>query len=241
MIIKKVIKTTLKAIHLDITSNMKYERLTEKIIERCVTNSTICVDIGCHKGEVLDLFIKQAPNIQHYGFEPIPELYNYIFQRYGERSKLFNIALSDETCETTFNYVRNAPAFSGLRQRDYAISNPEIDIINVKLDKLDNIIPQRDRIGFIKIDVEGAEFSVLKGAEFTIDRCKPYILFEFGLGGSDYYDTTPSDIFEYFSKKNMGISLLKDWLDDKQPLDLANLKGHFNKNSEYYFLAHKLL
>ena len=42
---------------------------------------------------------------------------------------------------------------------------PEIDQIRVETERLDQVIPENTRIDFIKIDVEGAEFEVLKGAE----------------------------------------------------------------------------
>ncbi len=239
MMIKRIVKETLRTLHLDVTQNMKYERLTEKIIDKCINSATLCIDIGCHKGEVMELFLEKSPNLQHYGFEPIPMFYEQIQNKFQDRCRLFNIALSDERGETTFNYVKNAPAFSGLRKRDYSIANPDIEIIQVQLNKLDNIIPTDENIGFIKIDVEGAEYSVLKGAEATISRCKPYILFEFGIGASNYYDTTPSDMFKYFADKNMFISLLNDWLNEKAPLNLNEFEKHFEANSEYYFIAHK--
>lgn len=42
--------------------------------------------------------------------------------------------------------------------------------------RLDDII--KDDVGFIKIDVEGHELAVLKGATSLINRCRPVLLVE---------------------------------------------------------------
>jgi len=55
--------------------------------------------------------------------------------------------------------------------------------IRVKQVKLDDVIPAlAQRIDFIKIDVEGAELEVLKGASKLIERDKPVLVIETGNG-----------------------------------------------------------
>ena len=83
--------------------------------------------------------------------------------------------------------VKNAPAYSGLNKRRYDTSTPDIEEIKVKLGVLDEIIPKDVVIDFIKIDVEGGEFGVLKGAQHLLKKHKPVIVFECGMGASDYY------------------------------------------------------
>lgn len=239
MNLKDIAKKILIALRIDFTLSMKYDRLTEKIIKKCVKPDSVCVDVGCHKGEIMGMFLKQSPKGRHYGFEPIPYLFETIHRKFSPQCKIYDIALSDSVGSTTFNYIRNAPAYSGIKKRDYNIENPDIEILNVKLDMLDNIIPSDERIDFIKIDVEGAELSVLQGAKHTIQRCKPYILFEFGVGASNYYNTSPDDIFTYFAEKSMSISLLSEWIAGKPCLTLEQLKKHYADNSEFYFIAHK--
>lgn len=236
---KETIKEILALLNIDVTQNMKYDRQTRTIIQKAVQNNSSCIDIGCHKGEILDLFLKYAPAGKHYGFEPIPVLYQNLKKKYQSKAEILPYALTDEPGEAVFNYVKNAPAYSGLKQRKYDVEKPEIEKVKVKLEKLDNIIPENQSIQLIKIDVEGAEFGVLKGGKDTICRNKPFIIFEFGLGASDYYGTTPEQIYHFLVEEcNLQISLLKSWLKNKEPLSLEQLREVYSNNSEYYFIAH---
>ena len=51
-------------------------------------------------------------------------------------------------------------------------------VISIKVDKLDNVFTDIDKVAVIKIDVEGHELEALKGAEKIIKKNKPYIIFE---------------------------------------------------------------
>jgi FkbM family methyltransferase len=238
---KPIIRILLNFFHLDLTRNLKYDRLTRKIIAKTVKSDSICIDIGAHKGEILDLFLKYAPKGNHFAFEPIPKLYTNLIQKYAISCHIFPYALSDYIGTTTFYLVKNAPAFSGLLQRKYDIKNPEIDEIEVQLSTLDTIVADTGHITMIKIDVEGAELSVLKGAMKTLQQHKPYVIFECGLGASDYYGTKPEDVYNLFINGiGMKISRLQDWLkNEADEMTIDQFCNHFINNTEYYFLAHK--
>ncbi len=47
--------------------------------------------------------------------------------------------------------------------------------IEVPVDKIDNIISGQDKVGFLKMDIEGSELNALKGAEEVIKRDKPIL------------------------------------------------------------------
>ena len=65
------------------------------------------------------------------------------------------------------------------------------------------MIPDTINIDFIKIDVEGAEFLVLSGAKNILLKSKPVVVFEYGLGASDFYGTDPEMMFGYFNEKTV--------------------------------------
>ena len=202
-IIKNTIREILIFLHLDLTKNLKYDRLTKKILKKHLKRDSNCIDVGCHKGEILDLMLCYAPDGKHYAFEPIPYLFNNLKTKYkNKKVEIFPYALSDNSGESTFQLVKNAPAYSGIKKRRYDISNPDIEEIKVTLKTLDEIIPADEQIHLIKIDVEGGEFGVLKGAKDLLKKNKPTIIFECWKGGSDYYGTTPNDLYDFISNEN---------------------------------------
>ncbi|MFT6717598.1 MAG: FkbM family methyltransferase [Saprospiraceae bacterium] len=235
---KDTIKAILHFFKLDLTKNIQYDRLTNLILKQVIKQDSNCIDIGCHKGEILEVMMKHSPNGSHFAFEPIPSFFDNLKQKFDDKCIIYPYALSDEEGEATFNFVKNAPAYSGLNKRKYAIENPEIEEINVTLKKLDDLIPADKKISLIKIDVEGAEYKVLQGAKELITRDKPVVIFECGLGASDFYGTDPKEVFEFFESCGLKLSLLKSWINKRSPLTLDQFKAVYKTNEEYYFIAH---
>ena len=239
MDIKDLVRSVLNALHLDVTKNLEYDRLTKKIMHRVIRRDSNCIDIGCHKGEILNVILKLAPEGEHFGFEPIPYLYAQLKKDFAGKATIFPYALAEKNGKTSFQLVKNAPAYSGIRKRRYDIATPDIEEIEVEMRMLDELIPPEIKIDFIKIDVEGGEFGVLKGAKKLLKKSRPVIVFEFGKGASDYYGTTPADMYAFLTKEiGLNISTLKAFLSNKTPLSLAEFEELFNTNREYYFIAH---
>ena len=238
MNLKEVARTVLNFLHLDLTKNLEYDRLTKSIMKNSIQKDWNCIDIGCHKGEILDVILKYAPNGNHWAFEPIPDYFQQLQKKYSSKVKIMDVALSDQKGQSQFNFVKNAPAYSGINKRQYQVENPDIVKLNVELNRLDDIIPVNQKIDFIKIDVEGAEYAVIKGGIECIKRCKPMIIFEFGLGASDYYGTKPGDMFDLLENEvGLKIYTLKNGLSQSKPFSRDEFVRCYNQKEEYYFIA----
>ena len=225
---------------LPLTKNEYYDRLTERIIVKTCNKNSVCVDVGAHDGKILALFIKHCPHATHYAFEPIPHLFKLLVRKYGSACQVFQLALSNKTGTAPFNYVVSNAAYSGFLPRP-DLTHAEEATIEVSVDLLDRILPQNILISIIKIDVEGGELDVLVGALTIIKTHKPYVLFEFGRGGSEAYAVTPGKIFKFFQEAGYIISLLQAFLSGKPALSLKALEKHYSKNDEYFFLAYPTL
>ena len=117
-LIKDTLREVLISLQLDLTKNLKYDRLTRAILKKSLKDNDNCIDVDCHKGEILDLMLAHAPNGKHYAFEPIPSLFDALKKKYSHKAEVFPYALSDKSGETTFQLVKNAPAYSGIKEDD---------------------------------------------------------------------------------------------------------------------------
>jgi hypothetical protein len=125
-----------------------------------------------------------------------------------------------------------------LKKRRYdRPAEKDIEIM-VDTDLLDNVIPYEVKIDFIKIDVEGAELLVIQGAEKLIKKDKPVIVFEYGLGGSDFYEQNPAKIFLILESYGLNISLLDRWLNKQPPLTLEEFENQYFKQLNFFFVAY---
>lgn len=219
-----------------------YDAQTTAVMKCILNENSNCVDVGCHAGTFLDEILNLAPGGTHFGFEPIPDLYRNLKDKYAQYANvtIYGYALSDSSGETSFQHVISNKAYSGIKQRRYDRPNETIEEIKVTMQCLDDIVPKDLPIHFIKIDVEGAELQVLKGAIRTIQRYKPVIVFEHGLGAADHYGTKPEDIYELLvTQCGLHISLMTSWLKGEKNLSEIEFSEQFNTGKNYYFMAHK--
>ncbi len=168
----------------------------EVVLASVLRSDSSAIDIGANEGAVLDSIVRIAPAGKHLAFEPIPDMHADLVSRFPQVDVRCN-ALSDVAEDTEFMHVLDAPAYSGLRQRsDLPASAGEVKRIPVRTERLDDILPEGFAPTLVKIDVEGAELQVLRGANETLKRHRPYVLFEHGVGGADLYGAHPNEVFD---------------------------------------------
>jgi FkbM family methyltransferase len=224
---------------LNLTPNIKYKREAKVIINELIMAQDKCIDIGCFKGEILSFITNKAPDIYHYAFESLQE-YCECCQNKFPNVKVFNIALSNKKSKGTFVHIMNNPAFSGLKPRTYDGFTPKINMLDIQIDTLDNIIPSDEKIKLIKISANGGEHDILKGATKLLKREKPFIIFEYGIGASEFYDSNPTELYEYLKSFDYKLSKLSDWIKkNDNPLSLSAFLTNYNNNAEFLFFAYQ--
>jgi len=238
---KRILKRILQYSPVALTKNQHYDRLTQKVIRSVCRPESNCIDVGCHKGEMLDLMRAAAPDGHHWGFEPIPVLHEALVEKYKDTNcSISPIALSNTAGEAQFNYVTTNPSYSGLLRREYDRPHEEDTSITVQTAKLDDVLPPNTRVDLIKIDVEGAEMLVLGGARETIAHGRPVIIFEHGIGASDIYGTGPEEVHGFFTSLGYGIYLLEDFLKKKSALTAEQFAAQYHSQKNFYFVAGSL-
>ena len=222
--------------------NERYDAQTEQVMERVLERTSNCIDVGCHAGSVLDVMMRIAPEGDFYAFEPIPHLFSELSAKYRPAANvhLFQAALSDEPGRASFQHVVSNPGYSGLRRRTYSRPDEHVVELDVELLRLDDVIGTEVDVRLIKVDVEGAELQVFRGAVETIRRCRPYIVFEHGMGGADHYGTRPEMVYDVLHEAGLQISTMSEWLSSSGSTGFSReaFIDQFDQGRNFYFLAH---
>ena len=145
------------------------ERDILPILKRSLRPNSNCIDIGAHRGTILEEILALSPGGVHYAFEPIPSHYEYLKKQYPS-VQVFPLALSDTKTEKQFTHVLDRPTRSGFIHAQ-TLDEPVELITVMEFSALFNDLA----INFIKIDVEGAEGST-SGSQQTIIRIANHIL-----------------------------------------------------------------
>jgi len=148
------------------------------------------MDVGANVGDVTVAALESYPECNVICFEPVKETFNKLQQnvmRYGTRTHLYNFALANEDGGAEINLTTFHGANSIMPQAPFHKHfNPHVqesgkEIITLKrLDDIADKLPAR-HIDIMKIDVEGYEVEVIKGAEQFICNCVDTIIIEISL------------------------------------------------------------
>ena len=159
-----------------------------KLIKEFIINGTDGLDIGVYKGVYSYEISKYAKTVHAFELNPIifPFL-NRNFYKIINNIKLYNFGLSNQNNKTTLRIpIRNKLAkeenyeeFFEMGRATIHANNEfnEFRTFNVNVKKLDDM-QFENSISFIKIDAEGHEIEVIKGAIKTINKNKPILLVE---------------------------------------------------------------
>ncbi len=207
---------------------VRYDEFTVAVMTRVLKPSSNCVDAGAHTGTILAHMVRLAPNGRHYAFEPLPDCARLLRERFPN-VLVHQCALADETAIAPFHYVGSSPAYSGLDKRPWGDFDEEsVEMIDVSVTRLDDVIDPDVPIDFVKIDVEGAEGRLIRGAFRTLRKWKPVVIFEVG--------PDPMDAYFELGRAGLGVYLLDGEIDSRPPLTEAEYRAALGH--DWYYLAH---
>lgn len=153
-------------------ANFYEEDLLSEISRLPIAEGAFC-DVGANIGNH-SVFFSRILDRDVYAFEPVPESYGLLSE---------NLVLNDVASQVqAFNVAVGASESTGVmhvHQTNLGASKlVEEEGGGVRISTLDSILPSESNIALIKIDVEGFECEVLRGAVDTIRRCKPVLVVE---------------------------------------------------------------
>ncbi len=161
--------------------------------------SEVLLDCGAYKGDTLRAFVNTyGPALKRvYSFEcmedSLCELRQVVSsiqrEEYAPDMIVMPYALSDHEGTMSFLKIENQPAASHLAEsKNYAKnSGCEGDYVEVNVKTIDSLVPEDEKVTFIKMDIEGGEYGAILGAKRVIQKNKPRLAISIYHNGEDYY------------------------------------------------------
>jgi len=135
------------------------------------------IDVGARDG-FHPRWNQLGNNLRIILFEPDTDGYKELLEIYknDERVKIYNAALSDNDSNITIHVATFPYSSSAFKHDETFFSNlnfrefyKTVDTVNIPCKKLEDVV--QARFDFIKLDVEGFELAILKGAGDLLDTC----------------------------------------------------------------------
>jgi FkbM family methyltransferase len=186
------------------------------LMTRTITPGMNCIDVGCHLGSVLNEMVRLAPQGRHVAVEPLPYKAAWLRGKFPG-VEVHQVALGEAESDVSFHYNPRHSGFSGLK----AHGEGQTDTITVRCRRLDDLVAPGTPIGFVKVDVEGGEYGVFRGARRLLGEGQPVLLFECTRSGLSAFGVSASQVYSLLvDELGYRIFLLGDALSDGPPLDL---------------------
>lgn len=205
--------------HPEISDACLEDRFLHQIIHDRVRPNSNCIDVGAHLGAVTQMFTELAPQGKHICVEPTPHKAKWLTKRYPQ-VRVFEGAVSDHVGTITFYHQPKNSGYSGLGKHETDVSTLEgIQEMQVACSTLDAIAGEDLKVDLIKIDVEGAELLVLRGARKLVARSRPTIIFECTKSGTQALGTSASDLYTLLTRDfAMKIYTPRGFIEQHPPL-----------------------
>ena len=227
----------------DYSNKVKIKKFFYKYLKNKSIN---VIDIGAHKGETINFFIKNFNINKIFSFEPNIDLYKVLIQKnFANKSiEIFNygVGINDsmghlnimsETSSSTFHDLNMDSKYFKKKKKYLSFFDKSSSLVEkkqeIKIINLSNFLFEKNitNIDILKIDTEGYELNVLKGISNEYFSKIKFILFE------HHYDLMIKKKYKFYDINKI--------LVDQNFKQKLKLKMKFRKSFEYIYENQKIL
>ena len=129
----------------------------------------VFIDVGCNVGYFVHLLKNNFRQI--IGFEADPQIVREARKHAPPNARIYHLAISDRD---GFTYLRRNPLY--LQSGASIVPGEDPTALKVPCGRLSRYIPTDCVVDLVKVDVEGAEWLVLKGAEPVMHQVRRWMV-----------------------------------------------------------------
>lgn len=183
----------------------------EKIVFlNLIQNNDVVLDIGANRGYYTLLFSHLAgPRGEVHAFEPVPATFEKLSTTLRRHKRFQNdtlnqIALGDTRGKTELHIPGTDDGQVSLKRHSAGSwqNTNRVTSVECEVTTLDEYAAAqiKDKINFIKCDVEGAEFLVLKGGVRTLEKDLPVLYLEIFEQWTKDFGYKPTELVEWLCR-----------------------------------------
>ncbi len=194
-----------------------------------LNDQKVIIDVGVNVGNVLMNMAKICPHAQVVGFEPDAKNFQRAVKNLALNSftnaRIINKGLGDAPAQVKlFKVNKHNAGMNRILDSNEQSNEPDMEFDIIDIIRLDDFIDEAGltRVDLIKIDVEGYELKVLKGAENTLRKFSPELFIEL----DDDYLRAQNDSAEslILFLTDLGYEIFR--AENKVPVDSKTNYGH---------------
>lgn len=194
-----------------------YEPAVSKVFLDHVEPEGDVIDVGANIGFFTIAGAKNLTTGRLLAAEPTAEAFgrlreNVFRNGVAEKVILFNGMIGAAKGDAEIHIIPGLEEYSSLSGPEhFAIKGKPAQVETVSVERIDDITNLHDlRPALMKVDVEGAEFSVFSGAQYTISTYRPVVISELWRTPRNADGHTGAEIVEMFRKHNYIVRDLED-------------------------------
>ncbi len=186
-----------------ILTSRKQPNFEKLLFLSVIQQGDVVIDVGANRGYYTTLFSHVVGFLgKVHAFEPVPVTFKLLTQNLVNEQVFANVvpnncALGDQVGEAVLYLPDQDDGQASMRQTHQTGSwktVQQVQSYNCALQTLDHYCQNWPRLDFIKCDVEGAEFLVLKGGSETIQKYYPMVYVELFFDWTKAFDYHPLDL-----------------------------------------------
>jgi FkbM family methyltransferase len=209
-----------------------YEPIESFLLQNILEENDIVVDAGANIGFYTLLMAQKVKTGKIFGFEPVPKNFATLKHNISSSPHQHKVSLQNNGLW----HEKNLLQFSLDKSMEDNIGSFTAGKVENALQRescavfpLDEFCQSFSKLDFIKMDIEGAELSALRGAQKTIERLRPQFMIEINRKACERFGYSPDEIFLFFKKLGYHFYQVGDvaersrWIDGFAHIEQANV------------------